>query len=174
MVALPQPAEGSDWTIETLRQHFIEVLATRDRIIAESDRRYQERFEAQTKALDTAFLAQNTAMQTALTAAERAVQAALTAAEKAVNKAEIAAEKRFESVNEFRAQLSDQAAGFMPRAEAEQRLAQLSETLNKLEKSTAMSAGRGAGVSASWAMMLGVGGLALTIIGLIIAVLLRA
>jgi len=50
-------------------------------------------------------------------AQQQGVSAALEAAEKAVNKAEAAAEKRFKSVNEFRKQLSDQAATFMPRAE---------------------------------------------------------
>lgn len=50
---------------------------------------------------------------------DRAVQAALNAAEKAVTKAENASEKRFDAVNEFRAQLADQAATFMPRSEAE-------------------------------------------------------
>jgi hypothetical protein len=50
-------------------------------------------------------------------AAKEAVQAALVSAEKAVGKAEVATEKRFESVNEFRAQLSDQAAHFSTRDE---------------------------------------------------------
>ncbi len=48
---------------------------------------------------------------------EQAVQAALAAAEKAVVKAELASDKRFESVNEFRAQLSDQANTFISRVE---------------------------------------------------------
>lgn len=53
---------------------------------------------------------------------DKAVTAALQAAKEATTKAERAAERRFESVNEFRQQLSDQAAHFMPRAEAEQRI----------------------------------------------------
>jgi len=40
------------------------------------------------------------------------------AMELAVNKAEAATEKRFESVNEFRAQLGDQSRTFMPRIES--------------------------------------------------------
>lgn len=46
-----------------------------------------------------------------------AVQAALLAAKEAVLKAENASEKRFESVNEFRQQLSDQTNTFLPRPE---------------------------------------------------------
>ena len=48
---------------------------------------------------------------------DKAVQAALLAAKEAVLKAEVATEKRFESVNEFRAQLADQSNTLMPRAE---------------------------------------------------------
>ena len=44
---------------------------------------------------------------------------AFDALQRAVDKAEIATEKRFESVNEFRTQLGDQARSFMPRTEYE-------------------------------------------------------
>lgn len=102
----------SGWTTDTLRSSVQQQVDDMRRML-------QERYETQTKAVDAAFLAQQTAMQTALTAAERAVQTALLAAEKAVAKAEIAADKRFDSVNEFRAQLADQAATLMPRKEVE-------------------------------------------------------
>ena len=78
-----------------------------DRRLADMDLRYQQRFDSQQKALEAARQAD-----------AKAVEAALTAAEKAVIKAETASEKRFESVNEFRAQLSDQANTFVPRLEA--------------------------------------------------------
>lgn len=77
-----------------------------ERVMAEMDLRYQQRFDAQTKAIDAALLA-----------AEKAIGAALIAAEKAVTKAEVATEKRFEGVNEFRQTLSDQAGQFVGRAE---------------------------------------------------------
>jgi hypothetical protein len=67
------------------------------------------------------FAMHNTAMRTALEAAEKAVATALTSAEKAVAKAEVAADKRFESVNEFRQQLSDQTATFPTRNEMDTR-----------------------------------------------------
>jgi len=86
-----------------------------------------ERYLTQTKAVDAAFLAQQTAMTTALTAAERAVATALLSAEKAVTKAESATEKRFEAVNEFRGQLTDQAATFMRRDEADTRIRALDD-----------------------------------------------
>jgi hypothetical protein len=91
-----------------------------------------ERYATQTKALDAAFLAQQTAMRTALEAAEKAVATALTSAEKAVAKAEVAADKRFESVNEFRAQLSDQTRTFPTRNEVNSQTGALRADLDRL------------------------------------------
>jgi hypothetical protein len=70
--------------------------------------------------------------------ADKAVNAALQAAEKAVTKAELAAEKRFDANNEFREQLRDQAATFMPRTENELQIASLNAgqvlTASRLDK----------------------------------------
>jgi len=86
------------------------LLALRD-LIDERDVRYEQRF----KAMDE---------KTSL---------ALTASEKAVAKAEIATEKRFDSVNEFRGQLKDQAATLVPRAEADSRFRGLEEKIESLK-----------------------------------------
>src|ERR1700679_2961767 len=93
-------------TIEVMREIMGQALAfAKDNVevrFQESDLRYQQRFDGQQKAL-----------QDALSSAEKAVNAALAAADRAVLKAETAAEKRFESVNEFRAVLSNQSATLM-------------------------------------------------------------
>jgi hypothetical protein len=104
----------SGWTVDTLHEHHQQQLA---------DLRYQldERYETQTTALTAAFAA-----------AERAVQTALLAAEKAVGKAELAADKRFDLMNEFRGQLSDQAATFMTRDESIARHDRTAEQLAEL------------------------------------------
>ena len=109
-----------------LREYFEQRFEDMNRLL-------DERYQTQTKAVDAAFLAQQTAMRTALEAANVAVQAALTSAEKAVAKAETAAEKRFDSQNEFRAQLSDQASTFLPREVAE---AQFSELRKQIQSNT--------------------------------------
>lgn len=117
----------SGWTVDTLHGQLLMILDERGRryaaqfaamqaIAVEADKRYEQRF-----------LAQQEAVQAALAAQEKAVNAALLAADRAVAKAEAASEKRFESVNEFRAQLSDQAANLMPRGEAEARFQATSE-----------------------------------------------
>ena len=64
-------------------------------------------------------MAEIQALAAAKRAAEKAVNAAMAAAERATNKAEQAQIAHNQLTNEFRSQLSDQAATFMPRAEFE-------------------------------------------------------
>ena len=165
-------AEGDDGEVSVL--DFVNA------ILRETDLRYQQRYDAQTKALDAAFLAQQTAMQTALQAAEKAVQTALLAAEKAVAKAETAAEKRFDAVNEFRAAYNDIINAQLPRNEADARFNALAEKLEDLKKSititsTAVSsqAAHSAGISDGWKILVGFVGLLATvgtIISIVIAI----
>ena len=91
----------------------------------ESELRYQQRFDAQEKAVWSAFQS-----------AEKAVNTALASADRAVIKAETAAEKRFEGVNEFRQTLTDQAATFLTRAEAEAHFKSVTEKIEDLRAAT--------------------------------------
>lgn len=134
--------KDTEWTVDTLKEYEdIQLSDMKDML--------QERFVMQTKAVDSAFDAQQTAMQTAKTeqstamvtafaaqkeavntamaASEKAVNAAMAASEKAVAKAETAADKRFESVNEFRQQLGDQAASFATKEEMDVRMKSLAD-----------------------------------------------
>ena len=138
----------SGWTVDTMYAHL-------QRQVDDLRSMLDERYATQTKAVDAAFLAQQTAMQTALTAAERAVQTALLAAEKAVIKAETAADKRFESVNEFRAQLADQARTFMARTEAEAAIARNTERVQELTDRLNRTEGRSTGLNAGWVFLVG-------------------
>lgn len=117
---------------EMLRQHLVELLAIRDHVLQvvidalhreldQRDLRYQQRYDAQTAALEAARL------QTA-----KANEVALNAAEKASDKAEVASNARFASVNEFRAQLADQAATFLPRNESSAKFAVVFEKIEAL------------------------------------------
>lgn len=103
----------SGWTVDTLKEYVM------------------QRFGDNQKAVDAALVAQ-----------EKAVAAALAATKEAVIKAEVATEKRFESVNEFRAQLADQSNTLMPRQEytvqhkaLEDKLADLTTRVNVSEAS---------------------------------------
>ncbi len=106
----------SGWTTDTLRAHILQMMI-------EHDRRYEQRFAAQ----------------------EKAVASALGAAERAVAKAETATEKRFEGVNEFRSQLADQAQTFMPRTETEIRLGTIETRLTDLQSRADQSSARAVG-----------------------------
>ncbi len=126
---------GGGWTLPTLHAHLLTILEERDK-------RYGQRF----------------------TDLETALRAALAASEKAINKAEIATERRFESVNEFRASLSDQAANFITRSESEAATARNSERIQELMDRINRSEGRGAGVGVGWAYLAaGIGVIALVI-----------
>lgn len=139
----------SGWTTDTLRSHLMDIMNERDL-------RYQQRFESQESNLGTAIVAQ-----------EKAVAAALGAAERAVAKAETATEKRFDGVNEFRGQLSDQARTFMPRSEAELQFKQLTELVDKTIDTTSRAEARSGGLKDGWGYLVG----ALSFVGLIVTII---
>lgn len=97
-----------------------------------------------------------------------AITAAMGAAEKAVTKAEAAAERRFESVNEFRATLSDQAATFVTRTELEVLREQWRETAATFAARLDTAEGHAGGLTSGWGYLIG----AVTLVGAVIAVVL--
>jgi hypothetical protein len=92
-------------------------------------------------------------------AQEKAVSAALAAAKEAVTKAESASEKRFESINEFRGTLSDQARTLMPRAEAEGQFKVLNEKLDALSARLSARENQSQGLASGWAYVVGIVGI---------------
>jgi tetrahydromethanopterin S-methyltransferase subunit G len=100
-------------------------------------------------------------------AARDAMNAMYKAQQEAISKAEIANEKRFASVNEFRAQLGDQARTFMPRAEVEVILKSLDARIDKIEGRDIERMGQKFGTKEGWLYAVGVIGL----IGTILAIL---
>lgn len=109
-------------------------------LLNERDRQYSQRFDAQ----------------------QQAVREAFTAAKEAVDKAEKSSEKRFDSVNEFRAQLKDQQNTFLPRTEyfANHKALEISvkENANKLAIVTQRQyedQGRSSGSNWMWGVVAG-------------------
>ena len=129
------------WTFKTLLAHIRALMS-------EADRRYEQRFEAQ----------------------EKAVGAALAAADRAVVKAELAADKRFDGVNEFRQTLSDQNATFITRTEAEAAINRNTTDIAKLTARMDVSSGRGVGAQVVWGYVSGAVGLLLTVVSVIYAI----
>lgn len=141
------PDDG--WTLDTLRvyadaaiQHAAEV----SRLAIEAAEKLNER----------RFADQQIAVTAALAAQKEAVAAALTAADRAVSKAELAAERRFEGVNEFRGQLSDQAATFISRAEALLQIQTNADKIDALATRIDRTEGRSTGLNAGWTVAVSV------------------
>lgn len=135
------------------------------------DKEYHEHLEQVRHENTLAFINSDKAIAAALLSAKEAVNAALVSSKEAVTKAELAAEKRFESVNEFRAQLADQAATFVSRLEAdayrqgtEQKLEALKDQVDRAEKRLDLNQGRNAGSASTI-------GYAVTAIGVLILVI---
>jgi len=82
----------------------------------------------------------------------------------AVQKAETATEKRFESVNEFRAQMADQSALFISRREVEASVNAISEKVAAITDRINRSEGKGSGMSQIVGWIFGAVGL---VVGLI-------
>jgi hypothetical protein len=126
-----------DWTLGTLRRHVIDLMDERDR-------RYAERFEAQ----------------------EKAVGAAISAADKAVTKAETSTEKRFDSTNEFRQTLTDQAATFVTKVEYAANYNIMIKDMDLIKSQLTSMQGRAGGLSAGWGYLIG----AIGAVGIIVAI----
>ena len=154
--------EPGEWNVNTLKEHF-------DALFAETEKRYQQRFDAQSKAIENALEAQ-----------KGAVKSAMDASEKAIIKAENAAEKRFEAVNEFRQTVTDITAGNSTKDEVRaiaERLTMADERntadIQELKGWRNTTQGRGVGFNDVWAKLLGGVGLISTVIAIIVAIATR-
>jgi hypothetical protein len=98
--------------LDDLQELMMAKIEAVEKEITGNDRRYEERFEA----MDA---------KTGL---------ALASSKDAVVKAEVATEKRFDSVNEFRETLRDQATTLLPREEAAARFKSMEEKVDQIKK----------------------------------------
>jgi hypothetical protein len=140
---LPQAmsASNSQWTLETLKEHF-------DALFAERDKQYVERA-----------IANKTAVEAALKAAETLNAAAFAASEKAIAKSDINAEKWREQANEWRGSMQDRENKFAARAEVDNEFKNLRSELGSLKESRAEGSGRSGGSQAMWGYVVGAIGL---------------
>lgn len=150
------PAEG--WSVDTAIDHVLALLAA-------ADKRYEQRFETQEKALELGFANQRTA-----------IDAALAAQKEGIDKAERATEKRFESVNEFRGTLDNQQRTLIPRSEVaviqdglNEKIANLTKSQDELRATVAGITNAGRGVRDGWGYAVGVVGIVLSILGVVSA-----
>lgn len=174
--------DPSGFTVDTIHQYIDAILSERDRryeqrfqnqeqaiaaalaasqaVLIEHDKRYEQRFQGQENNVGLALSRVDKEFHEHIQQVRTETQAALEAAEKAIAKAETATDKRFESVNEFRAQLADQAGRFMPRDESINRHDATADKISDLDRRQRadialvnsrldLAAGAGAGVDRS-------------------------
>ncbi len=139
--------EKGSWTLATLHHHL-------NRLLDERDAKYEIRFRG----------------------VEEAARAAATVGADAAARIERATEKRFESVNEFRQTLSEQAATLMPRAETEtlnrvvtDKISALDTRLNATDARLTRLEGRGSGMAAGWGYLVAAIGAVAAIVGIVLA-----
>lgn len=141
-------ADVSAWTVDSLKAHI-------EQVVAEVDRRYEQRFVAQEKAVLTALIAQ-----------KEAVTSAMTAAEKAVEKAETQAKEWRAQANEWRSTMSDREARFV----TQDSFTALAEKVHDISARIDRTAGQSTGLRDAWAVLLGAAGLVASIIAIAYAV----
>lgn len=172
-LAVDQRFEGQDKNVSLALTAAEKTTAiaqqTADRAVlkaeAAASREYLEaQIESLSKVTSANMASQKEAITAALTAAKEALIAALAASERAITKAEEANEKRFESVNEFRATLSDQQAGFATKAEVGFRFAAIEDKLQTALTTLSESRGKSQGANWLWGVFVAAGGIVLTVI----------
>jgi hypothetical protein len=127
-------------------------------LIQSNDKRYEQRFDAQEKAVGAALAAQK----------ELSAQA-LANSKEAITKADVSTEKRFEAVNEFRSTLRDQQNTFMTRKEAEASMAELTRQVRDLQARVDKAEGQGSG---AWNLWVLIGGGVVLLVG-VLGILIR-
>lgn len=105
----------SGWTVDTLRHHILDLQDA-------ANKRYEQRFDAQ----------------------EKAVSAALAAAKEAVSKAETAIGERLKLLNEFRQQSADRDQQMISRVEVEAMFKATTEKISDLQARMDRGEGRSA------------------------------
>jgi len=138
-----------------------------------TDRRYQERFEAQATASQTAFAASEEAVKAALGAKERSVEAAFAASEKAILKAEVSIEKRADATYVSLNELTRSLGNLMPRAEAEARIANIEERVGSLNSRQDRQDGQSKGISSTAAVLATVVTIIISLVGVLMVLLAR-
>lgn len=86
----------------------------------------------------------------------------------AIGKSESSYEKRFESVNEFRAQMADQAGKFMTSVESRAMHTAAGARIDELMRRVEGSEGRGAGLVQGWGFLVGAIGMISSLVIIVI------
>lgn len=155
----------SDWTIGTLKEYI-------ERRLTDQDKAADAALIATQKATEAALIAAQKATESALVSTQKATESALLASKEAVVKAETATDKRFDSVNEFRAQLADQTATFIARPEYSAGHKSLEDKVTTLTDRVNIHDGITKGSGISKEEMYKAVGISMTVLGFILTIVL--
>lgn len=157
--------ESTALALESVNKATIISQQTADRAVAKAEAAAEKvLLQSMVDSLRDNFKEQMSSMRDAM-------QQMMMSQEKAVTKAEAATEKRFEGVNEFRAQLSDQATRFMPRIEAEVWSRSNSEKIDNLASRLDRYEGRSSGFTSGWGIIASVVFVASAILGAVMVLI---
>lgn len=119
------------------------ALAAADKTIANAVAKVE--LAATQKSLEDSITALRDAFRQEISHQKELTAQALASSDKAITKAELAYDKRFEGVNEFRNQLSDQTATFIPRTEVDIRFKALEDRMGEMALTMRGTAAHGEG-----------------------------
>lgn len=160
----------SEWTTGTLKVYHDDKITAVKEIAAAEVKRIDGDIEKLGILLDERAIATEKAMNAALAAAQTAVKEAQIATQEAINKNDAATEKRFQSVNEFRGQLSDQTQTFLPRPEYLAQHKALEDRVTDLTDRLNLSAGKLTGQEVNKADIYKAVGAGIAILGFVLTV----
>jgi hypothetical protein len=139
-----------------------------ERLSSEADKRYEQRFNDQDKAVAAALAGQEKAVAAALAAQEKFAAASLNAAQTAIDKAERNTKDWQNASNEWRGAMSDRERMFLTRNEYALGHADLARRIGDLEKSRDTGTGKTIGLNAFWGYLVGAAGLVAILLRLLV------
>ena len=169
-----EPRVISSWSIDTLYTHLSRVDADAALLASEHFRLNELRYTERSTQLEAHYAEKLNAavekLNAAILAVERSAAAAQAASKEAINKADDANEKRFNSVNEFRGTLTDQASKFIARTEVDAHTHAQGEKMSELGTRIERIESRGAGANSLWGYLVGGAGLLIALAGCAVGV----
>lgn len=161
----------SGWTTDTLHAHLMGMIVARDTMYAQAIKAIYDLMDAHAAKGTERFNEKDLRDEQRFQGLQRAI-----------DKAETAVGDKFESVNEFRAQLGDQSRTFLPRLEYDRAHTDLVERVDQmrtgfadhlsvLDKLVGENTARKGGIDATWAAVIVALGVLIGLAGVVIAVL---
>lgn len=122
-----------EWSASQVKTHFEAILAERDRLFIERAAHLADRMHDQQRAFSDHIALQIAQVGQQIDAVSVASTLALDSARIATSKSEAAIEKRFDAVNEFREQLSDERGSLMRQDVADRTFTGIDQRMQRLE-----------------------------------------